>query len=366
MKTAEHPVDSLVRGELESAAMTEEEAIATWIRIEAELAATSTSSSPVNAKTTRKKFVVGLAFGVAAFAFVAVAVLPIGSGSENNGLNIASLESANAAEVFAVAAREASGESLFPGEDERLYFRSVEASPSTGAADLRIEEWIGPDGSGFRRDATRGGSSEGSSSGPTLVKPLTEKFDASTGPDPRYGVGESWRAVLSMDELVDLSTDPTETLVQLRRAASRAVNRAPDLDASVSAIVGSDLVVMLTVTNLVTQAPLSGEQREAIFKLIETAPDWIRSEGSAPIRATNLGKAVNQSGQAGILVETAIDLPPIGSAILGVNPGTWRLGILLDPEAGTVLEVRKSQAGDAAPYSLITTERLEIIKNGQA
>lgn len=360
MKTAEHRVDCLVREELTSDSMTEEEVAVVWTNIEGQLGATPLEVMSIPRGPARKKFAV-LATAGAALVLAAVALFPIWSDSGSNDLNIGSLESATASEVLAVTAEEASTESLFPGVGEQLYFRSVQISPSGTEAPQRIEEWIGPDGVGYRRDATRGGSSQGVVGGSTVAEPLTETFDASEGPDPRFGVNESWRAVLSMSQLESLSQDPSEALRELRRSVSKAVGRASDLSSDVHGFVGSDLIVLMTVTNLLTQAPLTGEQREAMFNLIETSPSWMRSDGSASAETSNLGESVSRTGQEGILIQTSINLSRVASAILGVNTGTWRLGILLDPTAGTVLEVRRSQSGDAAPYSLTTTERLEIV-----
>ena len=364
MNTSKHRVENLVRGELKSDSMTEEEAAAVWTILKAELASPPIAvQPPERRRPAKKKLVVSLTLGVAAILFALVALLPNWSNSGEDGLDIGSLESATASEVLAVTGREASRESLLPSKGEQLYFRSVRTSP-TGAEDTqRIEEWIGPDGLGYRRDPTRGGSSKGSSSGSTETQPLTETFDASEGPDPRIVVSESWRAVLSMSQLEDLSdAPPPEALRQLRRSVSGAVGRAPDLSRGVHDFVGSDLIVLMTVTNLLTQAPLTGQQREGLFKLIETSPTWMKSDGTAPSRTTNLGESESQAGQSGILIQTSIDLPPTAAAILGVNPSFWRLDILLDPDAGTVLEVRNTQAGDKAPYSVTTTESLEIVR----
>ena len=359
MRTSDHRVDNFVRSGLKSTEMTEEEANATWASIEAQLVNDVGVVSSTNRKGARKKFAVALTIGLAALIFASIALLPVWSGSENGGSSVGSLESATASEVLAITGEETSSISLFPGEGEELYFQALETAPNDAVE--QIEEWIGPDGVGHRRDPTRGSSSEGSADNSTDTKPLTETFNANDGPDPRFGVSESWRAVLSMGQLENLSVKPREALKQLRFSVSQAVGHAPDFSRDVQGIVGQDLVVLMTVTNLLTQAPMTGEQREAMFRLIETSPAWMKSNGTASARTTNRGESVSRAGQTGILIETAIDLSRTTSAILGVNPGTWRLGVLLDPTAGSVLEVRRTQAGDTAPYSLTTTEKLEVV-----
>src|SRR5690606_11467025 len=133
----------------------------------------------------------------------------------------------------------------------------------------------------------------------------------------RMMVTESWRATFTLARLEAMPTAPSAALGYVRRhvAASTGLAERPRLDGH--SILGEDFLVLATVSSMLMEAPLTGEQRAALLEVIADAPDWYRSDGSAVVEVTNQGKAKARSGAEGILIEASLRLNRIEAAILG-------------------------------------------------
>jgi hypothetical protein len=105
--------------------------------------------------------------------------------------------------------------------------------------------------------------------------------------------------------------------------------------------------VVETATDLLVEAPLRPAQRAALLSLLADAPGWYRPGSSAePIRIRNLGPTTDARRRDGIAVRFTIELT--GAETRGASEGTFDL--VLDPEAGRLLEIRSYEHGaDAEP-----------------
>jgi hypothetical protein len=175
---------------------------------------------------------------------------------------------------------------------------------------------------------------------------------------PPPQLSPNWRYVVPGDEVVSLPAERDALLASLRARAERAAHvyqrprpegYYPRVDRTYE-LSGPDLLVVETATDLLVEAPLSPGQRAALLSLLADAPDWYQPGTSAkPIQIRNLGATKDALGREGIAVKFTIELT--SAETRGASPGTFDL--VLDPEAGRLLETRSYEHGpEAEPVPL--------------
>lgn len=125
-------------------------------------------------------------------------------------------------------------------------------------------------------------------------------------------------------------------------------------------IYGRDFIVSIGAIQLLSQAPLDSDQREALFRLLMTAPEWVTSKGSARLTFTNEGSVEARSGRTGQKLRMILSLPAEADEGADLNPGIWTLDLVIDTDAGEVLELREFEVDDQTP-EVITIDKMAVI-----
>ncbi len=365
-------VDERLRQGVKRDSLSEAETEALWQRIETGLAE---ESRPAAVGRTRRGWLPGrsvvVGAGLAATLLVAVVALGpwVRSEGDDGSLNLASLGSASAAQVFDATAEVTRKQSFFPGPSQVLYNRVVlvsgngqdepmEPEPmesgATGASWDGTETWVGANGHGVaKHDITLWLSDR------EEEKAFSQTMRINTN---RPGSGlvmfaESWWSILTMEELKAMPADPGKALDVVRRAVSaRAVK---NMDSAEVKALGEDFVVLIALSNLLMQAPLTGEQRATLYEILASAPDWFRGGSDEP-KVTNEGRTETEAGDEGILITTAFELSEAEAKESGLDDRDTRFEILLDPVVGNVLETRIRVGGQEGLLVRFVAEALEL------
>jgi hypothetical protein len=329
------------------------------------------------------------AVGLAALAATLAAVALLPAGDERGGSQTPLLATASAAEVLNATATSARSALPAVGPGEYLFTRASSAIRGKGATTVGIESWTATDGSAriveHERSSRPGQSVRGRCIEPTppnrAAEPCTRYISQVTTTSYRAGsdigvvtengverrtpppqLSPNWRHAVPGDEVVRLPAKRDALLASLRAGAERAARLYqrprpkgyyPRVDRTYE-LSGRDLLVVETATDLLVEAPLSPVQRAAMLSVLADAPDWYQPGASAePIQIRNLGPTKDALGRNGIALRFTIELrsDETGDESLGASPGTFDL--LLDPQAGRLLETRSYEHGpDAEPVAL--------------
>jgi hypothetical protein len=183
---------------------------------------------------------------------------------------------------------------------------------------------------------------------------------------PPPQLSPNWRYVVPGDAVVRLPAERDALLAALRAGAERAARAYerprpqgyhPRVDRTYQ-LWGRDLLVINTAIALLVEAPLSRGQRAALLSLLAHTPDWYQPGTSAePIRIRNLGPTKDALGREGIALKFALELTA-GEA-RDASPGTFEL--VLDPEAGRLLETRSYEHGADAEPVLLTLVAQRVV-----
>jgi hypothetical protein len=313
------------------------------------------------------------AVGVAALAATLAAVALLPAGDERGGSPAPLLATASAAEVLNATAINA-GSALPPVRpSEYLFTRASRTIRGEGASRVETSAWTATDGSARIVDRERTSRLVRGSRGEIVrrwrtdtaitsyragsdVGVVTENGVETQMPPPQ--LSPNWRYVVPGDEVVSLPAERDALLASLRARAERAAHvyqrprpegYYPRVDRTYE-LSGPDLLVVETATDLLVEAPLSPGQRAALLSLLADAPDWYQPGTSAePIQIRNLGATKDALGRDGIALKFTIELT--SAETRGASPGTFDL--VLDPEAGRLLETRSYEHGpEAEPVPL--------------
>ncbi|MBN8870569.1 MAG: hypothetical protein J0H66_11875 [Solirubrobacterales bacterium] len=369
MSVSHEKVDRIVRQRTGAVELSKAESEALWDRIVDGIEAADDGLVHVATGAKRRGPRRVVSVGVLAVLAVGITVFGIHESSDRDATGLAGLASASASEVLDVTADSASNQaSLVPGTGEALYYRvttwvdesKIGDSYNPGGVQRdAIEEWIGPNGRGFRIN----GYSESSSSidGDVIHRtPNLTPFDAEDSIDQRVTLAESWRAIFSFRGLKAIPDDPDPALADIRGAVARRLADRSQGAGPSTKVLGSDFAVLMSLSNLLMEAPLTGDQRSTLYELIATAPGWYRNDGSAKVEVANEGQAKTDGGQEGILISTSMDLSEDEARIVADGERSAQFEILIDPQSGSVLETRIVLGEDDSPAIWFTSDALEL------
>jgi hypothetical protein len=301
------------------------------------------------------------AVGVAALAATLVAVALIPTEDKRTGF----LATASAAEVLNATATSARSALPAVGSDEYLFTRASSVIRGEGALTVGIESWTATDGSAriVERERSSGVSEVTTTTYPagSYVGVVTENGIERRMPPPQ--LSPNWRYVVPGDEVDALPAERDALLASLRASAERAARLFqrprpkgyyPRVDRTYE-LAGRDLLVVETATALLKEAPLSPGQRAAMLSMLADVAEWYRPGASAkPIQISNLGLTKDALGRDGIALKFTIELTSEETS--GASSGTFDL--VLDPEAGRLLETRSYEHGpDGEPVLLTVVEQ---------
>lgn len=243
--------------------------------------------------------------------------------------------------------------------------RAIDQLPEGGVQQDAIEEWIGNDGRGFRINGHSESSSSSESSSDTAGDGIRRTlnitpFNAESSIDRRVSVAESWRSIFSLRGLESIPLDPEAALTKIRSSVDRRMGDSRQGEGPSTRVLGSDFTVLMSLSNLLMQAPLTGNQRSTLYELIATAPDWYRNDGSADVKVTNEGRAETNAGQEGILISTSMNLNEHEARIVADGERSAQFEILIDPRKGSVLETRIVLGESDSPAIWFTSDVLEL------
>ena len=306
-------LDRTARAVLDPAPMTVAERDAAWRDLAARL-------EPPNRRRWQ-----WLAIPVAAAAAsVAIALVP--------GDSEVSLSTASAATVLRAAA---DGAFLGrPGPGEELFVRERRTIPSGGGReDVDVTRtWVASDGSGRQELNGR-------------ARPFSDDF------------AEDWRGTLSTDQMQALPEDSAVLLETLRAAVGRAAAGDRALR-----VYGRDLGVVATVVHLSTDAPVTAAQRAALLELLATAPDWtVPGTSVTPLSTRNLGPDRTADGESAVRLRFELRFTPEEARELSIDPEPFALDLLIDPDAGRLMELREYEDG-LAGRPIVTTIEVQRIQ----
>lgn len=384
MSRSGDPIDEELRRSASRESMSLAEAEAVWDRVEKGV----TDSDRVRDQVASRKsgptvsHRLGLAGAVVAVAAIAIAVVSLGpwdqSGDSDGSFDLAGLGSASAAEVLGATADSARNHSSFvPGPGQVLYategnyflptaaetkvYPQLATAPPGPLPRYEKEWWIGPDGKGVevQRIPDLTSMDEGSIEWATVDR---VGLDVSRiGVDPEEG--SEWPNSLTTGDLKQLPSDPQAALEFVRDAEDRAARTIGHWQKFSQKSAGKDLNVLLRTMSLLTNAPLTGEQRAALFEVIMTAPEWYRANGRSEVTIENRGPDTTVGGLEGIAIRVQMGEDPYlkrMSQRYGVNLGAARyFDLIVDPEAGRFLEMQGGMKGEPST-SWITFESLEL------
>ncbi len=300
-------LDRTARALLEPAPMTVAERDAAWGDLMQRL------ETP--ARPRRRWRLLAVPAGAAVAATVAIALVPGGAD--------APLSTASAATVLLAAAGEA--DLGAPGPGEELFVQQRRTIPLGGGqteVDL-TRSWTAADGS----IRIRGSEDEG------------------------------WRDTLTPAQVQALPTDPAELLEALRAA----VREASGNDRAMR-VFGHDLGVVAVIYYLSTNAPVTAEQRAALLQLLATAPDWTAPGTSVtPLTTRNMGQDRSAQGDAVIRIRLELRFTAEEARELSVDPEPFALDLLIDTDAGRLVELREFEDGLSGAPIVTTIEEQKIV-----
>jgi len=279
---------------------------------------------------------------------------------------------ASATEAAAVLTATAAGaRSALPpvGPGEYMLTRTLKTIRGEGAAEVEARSWTASDGSAlviergrYLRECPSFSQSPPGCTPGWVSETTTTRFRAGgdpgevtlNGAERRFPpqLTPNWRYVVPGDEVARLPAGSAELLASLRAGADRAVRLYerprpegyhPRVDRRYD-LLGHDLLVVETATDLLFEAPLGPHQRAALLSLLADAPNWYRpGTGAEPLQVRNLGATTDALGRAGTAVRFG------------------GFDLVLDPEAGRLLELRAYEHGmDAEPIRL-TLESQRVV-----
>jgi len=324
------------------------------------------------------------AVGLAALAATLAAVALLPAGDERGGSQAPLLATASAAEVLNATATSARSALPAVGPGEYLFTRASSAIRGEGASTVGIESWTATDGSARiverERSSRPGRHVRGRCVEPTRsnrrAKRCTRYISQVTTTSYRAGsdigvvaangvetrmpppqLSPNWRYVVPGDDVVRLPAERAARVYQRPRPKGYfpRVDRTYELS-------GRDLLVVETATDLLVEAPLSPGQRAGMLSMLADAPDWYQPGASAePIQIRNLGQTKDALGRNGIALKFTIELTSgeTGDEARGASPGTFDL--VLNPEAGRLLETRSYEHGPAAEPVLLTVVAQRVV-----
>lgn len=123
---------------------------------------------------------------------------------------------------------------------------------------------------------------------------------------------------------------------------------------------GVDFITLISAVQLLGQAPLDGDQRAALFEVLIDAPRWFRADGAAAISIRNLGPEVTDGGRTGNRLRVAMDIEPDQTGDTGVDPGVWKLDLIVDSTAGELIGMHEYEVGEEEP-EVTTIRDLKVI-----
>jgi hypothetical protein len=313
------------------------------------------------------------ALGLAALAVASVGVALLLAGDQRGGSRAPLLATASAATVLNATATSARSALPAVGPGEFLFTRTSLTIRGEGGGSVDTRSWTATDGSARIVDRERTRRLVRDASGRLVpgwrseTAITTYRAGGETGVVAENGIetrvpppqlSPNWRYVVAGDEVAGLPAGRNALLASLRVAAERAARLYqaprpkgyyPRVDRTYE-LAGRDLLVVQTATRLLLEAPLSPGQRAAMLSMLADAPDWYRPGTSAePIWIRNLGPTTDALGRDGIALRFTIELTA-GEARTA-SPGIFDL--VLDPEAGRLLETRSYEHGlESAPLAL--------------
>jgi hypothetical protein len=297
---------------------------------------------------------------VAVAAAVAAAVLLLAA--DERGAPV--LATASAAEVLNATAVSARTALPAVGPGEYLFTRASHTVTGAGAITVDIRSWTATDGTALIVDRDGRARSTTRYRAGSAVGVVTEKGRKTRTPPPQ--LAPNWRYVVPGDQIARLPAEPSALLALLRARAERATRLYsqprpegyfPRVDRTYE-LAGPDMLVVETTTALLVEAPLSPGQRAAMLSLLAAAPEWYRPGASAqPIRIRNLGATQDALGRDGIALRFTLELT--SDETRGASSGTFDL--VLDPEAGRLLETRSYEHGADADPVLLTIEEQQVV-----
>lgn len=273
-------------------------------------------------RRSRRLLLVPAAAAVAATA--AIALVPGGTD--------APLSSASAATVLLAAAEEA--DLGRPGPGEELFVRERRSTPlGDGRTQVVVTRtWSAADGSGRME-----------------VDGRPREFSAD--------FAETWRATLGSRQLQALPEEPTALLETLRAALRRAAGEDPTLK-----LYGYDLGVVVTIIRLSADAPVTARQRAALLELLATAPEWTAPGSSVtPLATRNLGADRTADGREATRIRLELRFTPEEARELSIDPEPFALDLLLDTDAGRLVELREYEDGLSGDPIVTTIEAQRIV-----
>jgi hypothetical protein len=314
-----------------------------------------------------------------AAAFAAVALLP--AGDERGGSTNPVLTTASAAEVLNTTANSARSALPAAGPGEYLFTRVSRVIRGEGAGSVDTRSWTATDGSARIVDRERMSRPVRGPGGDIVRKWRTETVVTSYRPGSEIGrvaengviqrtlppqLSPNWRYVVPGDEVAGLPAERDALLASLRAGADRAARAYqqprppgyyPRVDRTYE-LSGRDLLVLETAIRLLVEAPLSPSQRAAMLALLADAADWYEPGTSLkPIEIRNLGPTKDALGRDGIALRFTIELT--SDETRGASEGTSEL--VLDPEAGRLLETRSYEHGPDAEPVLLTIVAQRVV-----
>lgn len=383
MSKPREPVDETLKRDVGRETLSRAETDLVWAKIEHGVADAEPLREPSEGRhrATWDGHRVGLAAAIVAVAILVIAVGSLSPWNESedsdSALSLTGLGSASAAEVLGFTADSArdlpslvpgpgqaffatEGNYFLPGKREMKFSPYLRAAPPGPFPRYEKEFWIGPDGKGAEIQKV-----------PAMKEPGEEKitwvvdrfpFDVSTiGVDPEEG--SEWWNGLTLSDLKELPAEPAEALKFVRDAEDRAVRKVGHWQAFMHGSAGKDMNVLLRTMSLLTLAPLTGEQRAALFEVILSAPDWYRADGRSTVAIENRGLAETVDGSAGIAIRVEVGADEklrrkYRGTGLGIGAARY-FDLIVDPEAGRFLELRGGVKGQPA-LSWVTYESLEL------
>jgi hypothetical protein len=312
---------------------------------------------PVRRHPRRRRLPRLAAVGLAAVA-IGLAIVTLLPTADESGGPLPRASEAQAAAILNATATSAGSALPAVGPGQYLFARTSTTIRGEGAISVDTKSWTATDGSGWIVSHER--SSRGSETSTTSYRAGSDTaLHTEDGVERRYAPTLGWRAVVPGAEVGRLPAERDALLASLREGAERAVREYRDRVRAAQAAgkdrnhypifreierSGHDLIVVETVTDLLVEAPISPDQRAALFSLLADAPDWYQpGSGAEPILVRNLGPTEDDLGRNGTAVRVgAFDL-------------------VLDPGAGRLLETRSYEHGLGGEPVRLTLEAQRVV-----
>jgi hypothetical protein len=326
---------------------------AVWLSV-AERLSEQQESPPVRRRSRPPRLA---AVGLAALA-VTLALVTLLPTADEPGGPLPRASEAQASAILKETATSAASALPAVGPGQYLFARTSSVIQGEGASSVDTKSWIATDGSGWIVRHER--SSRGSETATTRYRAGSDTaLHTEDGVERRYAPTLGWRAVVGGDEVGRLPAERDALLASLREGVVRAVREYRDRVRAAKAAgkdrnhypifreierSGRDLIVVEAATDLLVEAPLSPDQRAALFSLLADAPDWYQpGSGAEPIQVRNLGPTEDALGRNGTAVR-------VGA-----------LDLVLDPDAGRLLETRSHEHGPNGEPVRLTLETQRVV-----